>query len=83
MKKYSKVFIGFLAFGALLCVLGLVLILLNVGKPFAITNLKPIISLAVGFFLFIIGAIVLDFTVRISWMRRIEQKLEMLSRPEL
>lgn len=78
MKKYGKVCIGFVTFGLLLCVVGLILIFLNVGKPFIITNLRPIILLVVGFFLFIIGAIIVDFTVRICWLRRIEQKIDSL-----
>jgi pilus assembly protein TadC len=78
MKKYAKPFYIFAALGILLCLIGLILILANVGKQFAITNLKPIVTMAVGFFLFIIGAIVLDFTVRIAWLRRLEQKLNAL-----
>ena len=78
MKKYSKPFYIFIALGLLLCLTGLILILLNVGKQFAITNLKPIVTMVVGFFLFIIGAIILDFTVRITWLRRLEQKLNSL-----
>ena len=78
MKKYAKPFYIFATLGILLCLIGLILILANVGKSFAITNLKPIVTMAVGFFLFIIGAIVLDFTVRITWLRRLEQKLNSL-----
>ena len=81
MKKYSKPFYIFIALGLLLCLAGLILILLNVGKQFAITNLKPIVTMVVGFFLFIIGAIILDFTVRITWLRRLEQKLDSLQPP--
>ena len=75
MKKYSPSFYIFISLGFLLCIAGLVLILMNVGKGFVITNLKPIVLLVVGFFLFIIGAIIIDFTVRITWLRRLEQKL--------
>jgi hypothetical protein len=78
MKKYSPSFYIFISLGFLLCIAGLVLILMNVGKGFVITNLKPIVLLVVGFFLFIIGAIIIDFTVRITWLRRLEQKLNSL-----
>ena len=56
---------------------------MNVGKGFVITNLKPIVLLVVGFFLFIIGAIIIDFTVRITWLRRLEQKLNSLQSQNL
>ena len=83
MKKYSPSFYIFISLGFLLCIAGLVLILMNVGKGFVITNLKPIVLLVVGFFLFIIGAIVIDFTVRITWLRRLEQKLNSLQNENL
>ena len=83
MKKYSPSFYIFISIGFLLCIAGLVLILMNVGKGFVITNLRPIVLLVVGFFLFIIGAIVIDFTVRITWLRRLEQKLNSLQSQNL
>ena len=83
MKKYSPSFYIFISLGFLLCLAGLVLILMNVGKGFVITNLRPIVLLVVGFFLFIIGAIVIDFTVRITWLRRLEQKLNSLQSQNL
>ena len=83
MKKYSPSFYIFISLGFLLCIAGLVLILMNVGKGFVITNLKPIVLLVVGFFLFIIGAIIIDFTVRITWLRRLEQKLNSLQSENL
>lgn len=83
MKKYSPSFYIFISLGFLLCLAGLVLILMNVGKGFVITNLRPIVLLVVGFFLFIIGAIIIDFTVRITWLRRLEQKLNSLQSENL
>ncbi len=83
MKKYSPSFYIFISLGFLLCLAGLILILMNVGKGFVITNLKPIVLLVVGFFLFIIGAIIIDFTVRITWLRRLEQKLNSLQSENL
>lgn len=78
MKKYSAVFVLFVVLGVLLCGAGLVLMGVNLGKPFAITNLRPIVFLAAGFMLFIIGAIVVEMSFRIRWMRRIEKKVDAL-----
>ncbi len=78
MKKFSPVFIVFVILGALLCILGLVLMIVNLGKPFSITNLRPVVFLVAGFFIFIIGAIVIEMSFRIRWMRRIEKKIDQL-----
>lgn len=78
MKKCSPVFIIFVILGTLLCIFGLVLMIVNLGKPFAITNLRPIVFLVAGFFVFIIGAIVIEMSFRIRWMRRIEKKVDQL-----
>lgn len=78
MKKYSAVFVLFVVLGVLLCGSGLVLMGVNLSKPFAITNLRPIVFLAAGFMLFIIGAIVVEMSFRIRWMRRIEKKVDAL-----
>ncbi len=78
MKKFSPVFIVFVILGALLCILGLVLMIVNLGKPFSITNLRPVVFLVAGFFIFIIGAIVIEMSFRIRWMRRIEKKINQL-----
>ena len=76
MKKCSPVFIVFVILGALLCILGIAIMIINLGKQFSITNLRPIVFLVAGFFIFIIGAIVIEMSFRIKWMRRIEKKID-------
>lgn len=79
MKNYSKVFIAFVALGTILCLVGLVLMLTNLGKSFSIANLKPIVSLVSGFLLIIVGAIDIEMSFRLRWMRRLEKKVDELS----
>ena len=79
MKNYSKVFIAFVALGTILCLVGLVLMLTNLGKSFSIANLKPIVFLVSGFLLIIVGAIDIEMSFRLRWMRRLEKKVDELS----
>ena len=79
MKNYSKVFIAFVALGTILCLVGLVLMLANLGKSFSIANLKPIVFLVSGFLLIIVGAIDIEMSFRLRWMRRLEKKVDELS----
>lgn len=78
MKRNSVLFILFVILGSLLCIGGLILMIVNLSKPFAINNLKPVVFLLAGFLLVIIGAIVIEMSFRIRWMHRIEHKLDEL-----
>ncbi len=69
-------FIVLLTFGALLAVLGLVLVLMNIGQPFSLNNLQPAFVLVGGFLMFIAGAVLSNMAIRIRWMKRIERKLD-------
>lgn len=69
-------FYAFVAFGAVLGVVGLVLVLASLGQPFSLNNLRPAFMLLAGFLMFVIGVVVANMSIRIRWMRRVERKLD-------
>lgn len=69
-------FYAFVAFGAVLGVVGLVLVLASLGQPFSLNNLRPAFMLLAGFLMFVMGVVVANMSIRIRWMRRVERKLD-------
>lgn len=69
-------FYAFVAFGAVLGVVGLVLVLVSLGQPFSLNNLRPAFMLLAGFLMFVMGVVVANMSIRIRWMRRVERKLD-------
>lgn len=69
-------FYAFVAFGAVLGVVGLVLVLASLGQPFSLNNLRPAFMLLAGFLMFVMGVVFANMSIRIRWMRRVERKLD-------
>lgn len=69
-------FYAFVAFGAVLGVVGLVLVLVSLGQPFSLNNLRPAFMLLAGFLMFVMGVVFANMSIRIRWMRRVERKLD-------
>lgn len=78
LKEQEKTFVIAQIIGCVMLLFGLVYIFIHVGQKVSVTNLKPAINMVVGFFVALLGLILIAISYRIRWQHRVETKLNML-----